>query len=101
MDMRASPRVKPPEFVQRQMPRVEKSVPMPPRPHPGPPPYKYPWRQMKVGDSFVFPARATHRKTVNAASGATAHRQRAQGETYSIRSVVEDGVLVVRVWRMA
>ncbi len=62
---------------------------------------KYPWKQMKVGDSFVFPAKANHRTTVERATSLANYRKKAQGESYLVRSVEEGGVRVVRVWRVA
>ena len=52
--------------------RISKGVPMPfvkPRGRNGTKPAKYPWREMKVGDSFLFPVcvgRAGHTAALQA-----------------------------------
>ncbi|HQT62754.1 hypothetical protein [Acidiphilium sp.] len=65
---------------------IEKNVPMPMRRQ------RYPWRQMKVGDSFVVPG-----KTSGAFSGAKRAAAKATGFKFATRNV-EGGV---RVWRVA
>lgn len=52
----------------------------------------YPWRQMEVGDSFFVPDR-----TIRSFSGSAAqHRPR----RFSMRTVVENGVSGIRIWRV-
>lgn len=81
--------------------KIDKGVPIPPRLRPGPPPSKYPWRQLAIGDSFVYPPAATLRQTLTRAASACAYRKSDHGETYTIRTVEENGQRVVRVWRVA
>ncbi len=82
--------------------RIDKGVPVPDTDwryvgsHP-----KYPWRQLTVGDSFIFPPRASLRATQVAANGACGARKALHGEQYTTRTVEEDGQRVVRVWRVA
>lgn len=68
------------------MVKLEKNVPIPPRRGRE---AKYPWRQMKVGDSFVAPA------AIRGCFYASAKRF-----GYKIRVAVE-GKNNVRVWRTA
>lgn len=73
-------------------------VPIPPRTRPpikGMPP-KYPWAQMKVGDSFFVP--------MPKGRGFTAHQSHMKTHPnngkYETRNVVENGDTGVRVWRV-
>lgn len=54
---------------------------------------KYPLRNMECGDSFFVPG-----KTVSAISGSTS-RYRKKGWKFVCRTVTENGVEGVRVWR--
>lgn len=63
---------------------------------------KFPWRKMETGDSFIYPMKRENvRYTVKMASRAVAYRKKAQGESYVVRTVEENGQRVVRVWRTA
>lgn len=60
---------------------------------------KYPLRAMKIGDSFFAPGRASQSIT-----GSFAHaRQRMNAPTakWTTRTITENGVKGVRVWRIA
>lgn len=78
---------------------VQNDVPLPPPRRGNGGWLKYPWRSMAPGDSFVFPARETLRRTMEAATCAAATRKRHHGESYAVRKINENGVDVVRVWR--
>jgi len=54
---------------------------------------KYPWREMKVGDSFFVPDSAISTNFHNLA--------RSSGIKISARKVEQDGVAGYRVWRIA
>ena len=56
-------------------------------------PSPYPWRDMKVGDSFftLFPG----------VRGAVQYAQRKKYGRYTVRKRKEDGVVGFRVWRVA
>lgn len=70
---------------------VESGIPLPNKGHVGAAP-KYPWAEMKVGDSFFVKG-----TTTRAFSAQVARRARMDGHKYSVRTV--DGG--VRVWRIA
>lgn len=56
---------------------------------------KYPWEEMKVGDSFFAPGLTTS-KLSNAASW-----RRTKGEKFAVRETTEHGVDGARIWRIA
>lgn len=66
--------------------KVQKGVKMPA------PRVKYPWRQMKVGDSFAAPIRS--HQSVRTAASQTGKRL---GTRYAVRKV---NAKSVRVWRV-
>lgn len=89
---------------------VDKGVPLPPKATRGrtlnernrPFNRRYPWQQMDVGDSFVFPAERDPNKTQQAASRIASIRAKSHpGEGYTTRLVTENGELVCRVWKVA
>lgn len=55
---------------------------------------RYPFRQMKVGDSFFVPGR-----NVQQMSNSGAQYRKLFGHRYTVRSVVEGGKKGCRVWR--
>lgn len=55
---------------------------------------KYPFKDMEVGDSFFAPDKTTH-----SMGGAIAHAKNTLGGQYAMRTVTENGVSGVRVWR--
>lgn len=57
-------------------------------------PAKYPWKQMQVGESFFAPGR-TPRSICNDA------RLHYQPMRFTTRTVVVNGTVGVRVWRIA
>lgn len=56
----------------------------------------YPWRQMRIGDSISVPIEMASRAAIAAASDSRRH-----GVKYMRRTVIEDGVKVLRIWRVA
>lgn len=68
---------------------IEKGVPVPPRDNGRT--AKYPWADMRVGDSFFVPGVKT-----NAMAGSKAQAAKKHNAKYSMRSV--DGG--VRIWRI-
>jgi hypothetical protein len=58
---------------------------------------KYPFAQMKVGDSFFIPGKL--QATVSASAYSFA-RRRGDGRKFSTANVVHKGVEGVRVWRL-
>lgn len=75
--------------------QIDKGVPIPPHVR-GQGAPKYPWREMEIGDSFFVSDR--HRRSISAAaSSARQHR----GHQFATRSVTENGVDGIRVWRVA
>ena len=69
--------------------RIERGIPAPSHPGRGNAP-KYPWHEMKVGDSFL--ALLKHRGSISGPMTRAAHRY---GHVYTARTV-EGGI---RVWR--
>ncbi len=55
---------------------------------------RYPWNALGVGDSFFAPGRDV--RTISSSAGQAARRLHTR---YTCRTVVEDGVRGVRVWR--
>ncbi len=68
---------------------IDKDIPIPPAHL-----EKYPWRAMKVGDSFAVADKGTGQMASTAASRSKLHK----GERYRVRS---DGYGGCRVWRIA
>lgn len=64
-------------------------------------PKRYPWLRMEVGDSFLWPWADDVRRTQALACGAAGNRHVNTKERYTVRQLVEKGVTVVRVWRIA
>lgn len=63
----------------------------------------YPFDQMEVGDSFAVPVDATKKiasvqRDIRSAARSPNHRK---SHKYVTRSLVEDGQVVVRIWRTA
>ena len=75
--------------------KIDKNVPCPPQQRRGGRPFKYPFPELEVGDSF-FVAKKT---TATFASTVSSARKRL-GITLVTRTVEEDGVSGVRVWRV-
>lgn len=73
---------------------IDRDIPMPSK-TPGTP-SKYPWRMMKVGDSFVYGEVNQKKAASNARGNGLRH-----GMTFATRVVEENGKKVVRVWRTA
>lgn len=63
---------------------------------------KYPYRDMRVGDSIFLPRPDTHgpRAWANGVRSTFIAHTKRYGGAFTTRSVVEDGVSGVRVWRM-
>lgn len=81
--------------------RVDSGVPLPGRNRGSGPASLYPWASMKVGDSFVWPDKGNPTVAQKRAGAATSMRARKYGEKYATRCVEENGVRIVRVWRVA
>jgi hypothetical protein len=81
---------------------IEKGVPIPERSNRKPfNASRYPWRQMAVGDSFLFPwTKGNLRYTYSRAQAAVRYRHLTQGEKYDVRAVDENGERVIRIWRV-
>lgn len=65
---------------------------------------QFPWKGMAVGDSFFAPGYVMHPKyrTANEPVLTASHgRPRIPGSMWAARSVTENGVAGVRVWRTA
>ena len=73
---------------------IDKNVPAPAVVSLGAP-AKYPWRAMDVGDSFFVPG-----NKASAMTSAAAMTARRLGCKYTTRTVTENGVKGVRVWRV-
>ena len=73
--------------------RIEKGLPIPEDVRLG----GYPFKDMKVGDSFALP-----RAKKSALYAAVHHFKKKSGSKakFTIRSVIEDGIDMVRVWRL-
>ena len=76
--------------------KIEKGVPMPLGAGSGPGfPRKYPFAEMEVGDSFFAPG-ITSRNI----AGCFSHASKS-GRKFCLRTLTENGVTGVRVWRIA
>jgi len=73
--------------------KIDKNVPLS-RSSSGTP--KYPWSDMQVGDSFFIPQISQRTR-----GGLYTCAQRAAAIKITVRSVTENGVEGVRVWRIA
>lgn len=72
------------------MTQIERNIPFPE----GRGKTKYPWRELGVGDSFVYDG-----SVINAQQSAV-HYTRVTGRTFKARTVNEDDLVIVRVWRL-
>lgn len=75
--------------------KIDKGVPMPTGAT-GRPPNRYPWVGMEIGDSFFVPGRKAATM-----GGTLASAKKTHGYICRCRTVTEDGVAGVRVWRVA
>jgi hypothetical protein len=71
--------------------KIDKGVPLPPTKHGT---KKYPFGEMEVGDSVFFAG-----NTSDKISSAYAYYQR-NGKRFANRTVIENGLSGVRVWRV-
>lgn len=80
--------------------KVEKDVPLPPSDIGK---KKYPWQKMNIGDSFFIAVADGDEITRvrGLLNGGLQFRRRRYGERHATRSVVENGIRGVRVWRTA
>lgn len=79
--------------------KVEQGIELPPKPEPGRRAYKYPWDEMKVGDSFFVPAEEGRARKMGQqiiGGGHTRARRQNQRRVFTFRQV-EGGV---RIWRV-
>jgi len=60
---------------------------------------RYPFRKMKPGDSVFYPGTNTRERQHPAYSYAKTLQKR-HGLRFTLRSVVEDGVKGIRIWRI-
>jgi hypothetical protein len=74
---------------------IDRDIPIPSNYQVGQP-AKYPFRAMEIGDSFFVAGK----KTGMISGSIQGHRKR-YGGRFVTRTVVEDGVMGVRVWRAA
>ena len=80
------------------MRQIDKNVPIPkpagPKHRGGP--WKYPWREMEIGDSFFVVGKTS--SNVGLLSGV---RKRYSKRKWTMRTLTEDSVCGVRIWRIA
>lgn len=74
--------------------QIEKDIPLPQRQRND----RYPWAQMDVGDSFAVPSAGPNGKRLHAAASKAAQ---VLSIKLTCRTLTENGVRVVRVWRIA
>jgi hypothetical protein len=83
---------------------IEFGIPMPPAGKPGPE-VKFPWAQMRPGDSFFVPGgrlnQRDSRRGTAAIVGTAAGYKIIKGSSWGKRAVTENGVNGVRVWRVS
>ncbi len=77
--------------------QVEKGIPVPPRTGGGDTTKKYPLSDLEVGDSFFV--EGSYEKTKSAQVRASQYGA-AHGLKFTTRSVAENGVLGMRIWRV-
>lgn len=73
---------------------IDKGLPVPKRYKSGRP-YMYPYEQMEIGDSFFVA------KNRNGGGALVNHAKKVTGHTFTLRTVTENGVKGVRIWRTA
>jgi len=61
---------------------------------------KYPWHEMEIGDSFVFPDGGNVSRAQRMASTNLVVRHKMARSRFTTRTLTEDGRRVVRVWRI-
>lgn len=74
--------------------KIDNNIPQPRRDCYGRP-AKYPFRELRPGQSFFAPGVTTY-----GLGGASDHWRKSTGWTFVTRKVVEDGIPGVRVWRV-
>jgi len=60
----------------------------------------YPFRFMKVGDSFFVPLKGRKLRKLTASILGSARSRRIEGKKFSVRSVVVDSIEGLRCWRI-
>lgn len=70
--------------------KIDKGIPLPTNRFKSGPTRKYPWLEMQIGDSFVAPKRLVN----------TNANARYAPRRFLVRTIVEDGQKVFRVWRV-
>jgi hypothetical protein len=73
---------------------IESNIPIPPRGDGSR--ETYPFSKMAVGDSFFAPGATTQKL-----AGSFSTQRRRYGRKFSVRTLTENGVKGVRVWRVA
>ena len=76
--------------------KIDKGIPIPARAARG----KYPFRDMQPGDSAFFPGENLRHKQHPAYMNARNYVKR-NGWQITVRSVIENGVKGIRIWRVA
>jgi len=81
---------------------IQKEIPIPDRKRGGRP--KYPWQSMDLGDSFFVPCRGkppdTQRALIRRLLSSANVQRIHYGTRFTARSVTENDVVGVRVWRI-
>lgn len=81
-------------------PVIEKGIPIPLRERGGGRPWGWPFREMEIGDSFATPFKDGETSTRALRRVDYIYAGRRLGRKYTGRTLVENGVRVVRVWRL-
>jgi len=80
--------------------KINRGIPRPARSRRGKWSLKYPWYEMKPGDSFIMPHDGNVGLAQRLASANVAYRHKATRSRFSVRTVTEKGRSVVRIWRI-
>lgn len=60
----------------------------------------YPWRDMKPGDSFFVPTQNIDKRERASGFNLTMGKRAHPGSTWATRTVTENGIRGIRVWRL-
>lgn len=85
--------------MQFETTRIDKDIPIPLAGSRNGRDVKYPLRQLEIGDSFAI--EGSGREVSGRLSAHIAHVSKKTGFKFTRRSVIEDGVKKIRIWRFA
>lgn len=81
--------------------KIDAGIPLPPRRRGGGRPWKWPFAQMEIGDSFATALKAGESSSQSMRRVDYLYAGRRLGWKYTGRCLVENGNPVLRIWRIA